>query len=221
MATSPSPPRLITGQRMEREEFIRVWDQIPELKNAELIDGEVWVASPIGCEHSECAGPVHLWLGYYAAHTPGTQFAPNASWLMLSSMPQPDAALRILSEYGGQSGKGKFFTGAPELAVEICQTSTTYDFGPKLALYQRAGVLEYITVEVIFKRITWRVLEDGSYREIAPASDGILRSLTFPGLWLNVEAFRQQDQQTILDTLNQGLRIHAIITTRLDAQLKQ
>jgi len=30
---------LITGERMTVEEFLRCWEELPDLKNAELIDG--------------------------------------------------------------------------------------------------------------------------------------------------------------------------------------
>ncbi|HTT63896.1 MAG TPA: Uma2 family endonuclease [Bryobacteraceae bacterium] len=80
--------------------------------------------------------------------TPGVEERGTYRWSGLRSAPQPDAFLRILPSHGGQSGsKGPLGAGAPELAVEICLTSTEVDFGPKLALYQRAGVREYITVE--------------------------------------------------------------------------
>ena len=35
---------LVTGERMTVEEFLRSWEEIPELKNAELIDGVVHVS---------------------------------------------------------------------------------------------------------------------------------------------------------------------------------
>jgi hypothetical protein len=83
---------------------------------------------------------------------------------MSGSAPQPDAYLRILPSHGGQSGnEGPLGAGAPELAVEVCLTSTHIDFGPKLALYQRAGLREYITVEALGRQVIWRVLENGVY----------------------------------------------------------
>ena len=41
-----SSPELITGQRMTREEFLSRWEALPDLKNAELIDGIVYVHHP-------------------------------------------------------------------------------------------------------------------------------------------------------------------------------
>jgi hypothetical protein len=36
-----------TGDRLSRDEFLGIWDSLPSLKNAELIDGVVYVASPV------------------------------------------------------------------------------------------------------------------------------------------------------------------------------
>ena len=173
---------------MSREEFLRRWDELPDLKKAELIDGVVYVASPVSIDHGKYENRVGLWLGRYAEATPGCECGQNTTWLMLESAPQPDIYLAYLE---GQSNlTGTYGQGAPELAAEICVSSSKRDLGPKLALYQRAGVREYITFETGPRRITWRSLgEDGSYGEMTPDADGLLRSRVFPGLVLNAEAF--------------------------------
>jgi Uma2 family endonuclease len=197
---------LVTGNRLGLDEFLSVWEELPELKNAELIDGVVYVSSPVSREHGSLDGRVALWLGYYAQATPGSECALNSTWLMLGNAPQPDSCLRILPSHGGQSGnEKKFATGAPELAVEICVTSTDYDFGPKLRLYERAGVREYITIETFRERIVWRVLTDGKYAFQLTSDDGILRSEVFPGLWLDVAALWAGDGPKMLAALNAGL----------------
>jgi Uma2 family endonuclease len=153
------PRELITGQCMSREEFLSRWEALPDLKNAELIEGIVYVASPVSRKHGTFDTLTHWWLGHYVWHTPGCEAGNNATWFMLESAPQPDAYLVILPECGGQArGDDEYWEGAPDLALEICITSTEVDFGPKLALYQRAGVREYITLESLRKRIVWRVL---------------------------------------------------------------
>ena len=76
---------------------------------------------------------------------------------------------------------------------------------PDLGLYRRAGGREYITVELFTKRIVWRVLEGGSYRELTTGSDGAYRSDTFPGLWLNPAAFGATDTAAMKDLIQQGL----------------
>ena len=91
------------------------------------------------------------------------------------------------------------------MAVEICVTSTEVDFGPKLALYQRAGVREYITVELFGQRMVWRAIENGAYVAQMLPADGVLRSQVFPGLWLDVAAFWADDGAKMLAMLNAGL----------------
>ena len=200
------PPGLVTGERLTVEEFLRRWEELPDLKNAELIDGVVYVSSPVSLNHGSLDILIHWWLAYYAQATAGCKGGSNSTWLMSGSSPQPDAYLRVLPSHGGQSGnEGPLGAGAPELAVEICVTSTEIDFGPKLALYQRAGVREYITVEQFGRRMTWRVLENGaSVAQTLPA-DGIVRSQVFPGLWLDLAAFWADDGAKMLAVLNAGL----------------
>ena len=201
-----TPPELITGQRVTVDEFLRRWEDLPHLNDAELIDGVVYVPSPLSRDHGDRDKRIIWWLTQYADATPGCACGNNVTWLMLDSAPQPDAFLRILPGYGGQSrDEGKYCAGGPELVVEICLTSTEVDFGPKLDLYQRAGVREYVTIEIFGKRIVWRVLEEGVYGPQKAPADGILRSRVFPGLWLDVAAFWDDNGPKMLPTLNAGL----------------
>ena len=200
------PRGLVTGERLTVDEFLRRWEELPDLKNAELIDGVVFVASPVSREHSRLDTRIIVWLYYYAQATPGCDNGNNGTWLMSGSAPQPDVYLCILPSHGGQSGnKGPLAVGAPELAVEIRVTSSALDLGPKLALYQRAGVREYITIEAAGQRLIWRVLENGAYVAQALPADGIARSRIFPGLWLDVTAFWANDSAQMLAVLKAGL----------------
>lgn len=83
----------------------------------------------------------------------------------------------------------EFAGGSPELAMEVIASSRSYDLGPKLALYQRAGVPEYVAALTEVEQIEWRVLDQGSYRLMQPDQEGIFRSKIFPSLWLDPDAF--------------------------------
>ena len=199
-------PQLLTGMRLDASEFLARWEALPDLKNVELIEGIVYVSSPVGFTHSDLDSSVIAFLRQYANGTPGCQSGNNGTWRMLGSLPQPDSFLRIKEEFGGSSRIGKeYLEGAPELATEICTTSARIDFGAKLALYQRAGVQEYITIETRPKRIVWRRLVKGSYRQIRPDTVGILRSHCFPGLWLDTDAIWADDGKRMEDTLRAGI----------------
>lgn len=199
-------PGLINGQRLTVDEFLRRWEELPDLKHAELIDGVVYLPSPLSREHARRHGRVAAWLSQYADATPGCEYGIEGTWLMTGSSPQPDVCLRILPAYGGQSvDEGLYCAGAPELAVEISGSSIEIDLGPKLELYQRAGVREYITVEIAGQRIAWRVLEGAAYAAQAVPPDGILRSQVFPGLRLDVAAFWADDAARLRAALDVGL----------------
>jgi hypothetical protein len=77
---------LENGDRLTRAEFERRYEAMPHLKKAELIEGVVYVPSPVrhrqhGAPHAHLTG----WLGQYAAHTPGIEAGDNslqATWIL-------------------------------------------------------------------------------------------------------------------------------------------
>ena len=190
LAAPVMPPPLRDGDRLSRGEFLRRWEAMPDLRRAELLGGVVYMASPVSIFHRSYHLRLSLWLGLYAELTPGCDAGATGTWLMPGDeVPQPDLDLRILPECGGQSRvEGKYPAGAPELIVEVSYTTSLRDAGEKLRLYERSGVREYLIAQPERKRLTWRELAGGQYREIAPDADGWLRSRVFPGLWLDPAA---------------------------------
>ena len=201
------PPPLRDGDRLSREEFMLRWDAMPDLKFAELIDGIVYMASPVSRPHRLSQSNLNYWLSSYQLGTPGCEVGANGTWLMAdSNIPQPDLALRILPEYGGQTREeGNYSAGAPELVAEVSHTTAARDGGAKLRLYERSGVREYIIARTAKQRIVWRELVDGGYEEVAPDADGVFRSRVFPGLWLDSAALFDCDLAGLNATLQRGL----------------
>lgn len=189
-ATLAPPPTLREGDRLTSHEFLRRWDAMPELKQAELLDGIVFMPSPVSKPHSEAHSEMNAWLWLYKDATPGCQTGNDGTWLMSpSDVPQPDLTLRILSEFGGQSDdSGHYTAGAPELVVEVSGSTLSRDLGIKLDLYRRVGVREYITVLLNPRQVIWRHLVRGKYRDLEPDANGILHSRIFPGLCLDPTA---------------------------------
>ena len=205
--TSPvSTPSLTEGERLTRDEFMRRWEAMPDLFWAELIDGIVHMPSPVSDIHGSSHAQLSAWLGFYVAVTPGCSFRLASTWLMSEdSAPQPDLALIILPEHGGQLKlEGAYAAGAPELIVEVSHTTSTRDTGAKLRLYQRSGVREYLIVRPGKQRIAWRELAEGTYRDIEAGPDGLLRSRVFPGLWLNPTQLWNGDFPGLAATIQQG-----------------
>ena len=52
-------------------EFLQRWDAMPNLKFAELINGVVYMASPLGFDHGDHDNLLAMWIGYYALSIPG------------------------------------------------------------------------------------------------------------------------------------------------------
>jgi Uma2 family endonuclease len=200
-------PRLITGTKFDLDDFLALCEEVAYQQRAELIDGIVFVPDALWSDHIDLESSVTVCMGQYADVTPGCQSGRNATCVMLAQSPRPDLYLRIGEEYGGNSRLNRgVLEGAPELVAEICATSTEIDFGPKLELYMRAGVREYITFETLPpRRIVWRILVDGIYHQILPDASGIIRSHCFPGLWLDTEALWAGDGIRKQATVRAGL----------------
>jgi hypothetical protein len=200
-------PELVAGDKLTRAEFLRRWEAHPEIKNAELIGGVVYMPSPLSLEHADMDGDVGGWLWTYKVATPGTACGHNATSFILEDTPQPDVNLRIRPEYGGSSRvEGKYLAGVPELLTEICRSSASYDLHVKLDLYQAAGVPEYLAVLLFEKEVRWHVLVNGRYQLLPPDPDGLFRSRVFPGLWLDGAALLAGNMQQVLARLQEGLR---------------
>ncbi|MDM3844799.1 MAG: Uma2 family endonuclease [Aphanizomenon gracile PMC638.10] len=200
-------PPLENGDKLTRHEFERRYHAMPNLKKAELIEGVVYVASPLRIKsHGEPHAYIMTWLGVYKAATPGIGFADNATVLIdTDNEPQPDALLRI--ETGGQSriNKDDYVEGAPELIVEIAASSASYDLHEKLKVYRRNQVQEYLIWRVYDYQFDWFRLQQGEYIQLQPNADNIICSQIFPGLWLDKIALLEGDLGKVLTVVQQGL----------------
>jgi len=216
-----TPPPLEPGDRLSRREFERRYEAMPGLKKAELIEGVVFMPSPVhykghGQPHSHIIG----WLVQYCAATPVVQVADNTTVrLDRDNEVQPDVLLRITSSELGRSRltDDDYIEGAPELLIEIAGSSATIDLYDKLKVYQRNGVQEYIVWQVYEERLDWFQLIDDGYQPLDPDEAGVSRSHVFPGLWLNVPALLDGDLAKVLAQLQIGLNSseHADFLTRL------
>lgn len=216
---------LENGERTDQKTFHGWYKTTSEEFKAELIGGEVVVASPVKLSHGEHHAQVMAWLWMYAIETPGTSVRDNATAIMGNdSEPQPDGALAIKPEWGGQTGidlEG-YVTGAPELIVEVANSSGAIDMHRKKRDYEKAGVREYIVVLLRDRQVRWFVRHGETYNDLAPDAEGVLRSTQFPGLWLDRAALLNLDGPALLATLRHGLDApeHAAFVKELAARKK-
>ena len=65
---------------------------------------------------------------------------------------------------------------------------------------------EYLVWRTEDREFDWFVLADGDYRKLAPDAKGLCRSVTLPGLVLNVPALLAENGAVVLHTLHGGLK---------------
>lgn len=208
-ASQMATPPLESGDRLSRFEFERRYQTMPHTKKAELIEGVVYVASPLRfASHAEPHGLLIVWAGMYKVMTPGVRLGDNATVrLDLDNEPQPDVILLIEQSAGGQARltEDDYVEGAPELVVEVAASSAANDLYDKKNAYRRNQVQEYIVWQIFENKLDWFCLQAGEYVSLAPDADGVFRSQVFPGLWLAVPALLQGDMVQVLAVLQAGL----------------
>jgi Uma2 family endonuclease len=207
---STNIPPLESGDHLSRSEFERRYHAMPHIKKAELIEGVVFVASPLRFRpHARPHAQIITWLGTYEAFTGGVEVGDNPTVrLDLDNEPQPDAVLLLNQNLGGQSrlSEDGYIEGAPELVVEVAASSVSNDLYAKKTAYRRNGVKEYLVWQVLDHKLSWFILIEDQYVEQIPDANRILYSQTFSGLWLDVSALISDNMQQVLQVLQQGIQ---------------
>ena len=199
-------PRLRNGDRLNRFEFARRYDADPDVTRAELIEGIVYVSSPVSLtHHAQPNSELVTWLGVFAASTAGAvRGGDNATVRFdLDNDVQPDALLRYVANGTSRVIAG-YVQGPPELVVEIAASSASMDTHVKKNVYRRNGVQEYIVWRTEDGALDWFVLEEGEYVALIPDANGILSSRVFLGLRLDVAKLLFGDLKGVLDEQMRG-----------------
>lgn len=211
-------PPLLAGDHLDRTTFHERYEAMPEGIRAELIGGVVYM-SPLYPPHGEAHSEVVTWLGNYKADTPGVRLLDNATvFLADDGEPQPDACLLLPASAGGRTrDEEQGLAGAPELVVEVAYSSESYDLFNKKDDYQRASVREYVVVVLREQQVVWFLHTGERFEGVEPDADGLFRSRTFPGLWLDPGALLRHDTGAVRQVLERGLASpeHAAFVRRL------
>jgi Uma2 family endonuclease len=201
-----APISLEPGDHLTREEFHRRYCARPDIKKAELIEGVVYVPSPVRADlHGDPHTAVAGWLYAYKARHPAVNVPSDTTVFLeadgIRDEVQPDACLWIDEPGGPRLTDRHYLEGAPQFVVEIAASSVSYDLYEKKEAYRRNGVHEYVVWRVLDKAIDWFELRDGVYVPRAPGADGIIESSRFPGLRLHVPSMLAGDAAGVLAAL--------------------
>jgi Uma2 family endonuclease len=215
---------LYSGDRLDRRTFHALYLLTPEGFKAELIGGVVYVASPVSFRHGRPHAVLCGWLALYSEATPHTDVLDNTTNILgeEDSEPQPDLMMRIDPVAGGQTrdSKDEYVVGPAELVVEVANSSAAIDLNAKFNDYQRYGVREYLVADAQRERVRWFARRGGKFAELKPDADGLLKSRTFPGLWLDPAAVFDRTSRRLTAALRLGLATpeHAAFVAKLEAK---
>jgi Uma2 family endonuclease len=153
-------------------------------KRYEIINGELGVIpAPLARHQRVLLRLTRLLDRFLEEHGGGELFiAPLDVVLGPNDIVEPDLLI-IATEQGRVPGTRNAFEGPPILVIEITAPSTQRtDFVSKMALYARAGVPEYWTVDPDRRELTIHVLTNGIYTQADPDTAGWSASTVLPGL---------------------------------------
>jgi Uma2 family endonuclease len=199
-------PPLHTGDHLSELEFQRRYEAYPGPERFELIEGIVYMMAPMRHPHGRFDRLLSVVFLEYEDATPGVETAGGITVLLgAKNVPEPDGVMYVLPEYGGQASisDDQYFSGAPEMVIEIAHSTVAIDLHDKRTAYKRAGVLEYMVVCIEEKEVVFLNLPLG--KRIKPDSRGILKSQVFPGLWLDTKALFDRQMRGLKATIRRGL----------------
>ena len=215
-----SPLPLENGDALSSGEFLRRYRAMPRLKKAELVEGIVYMGSPVSRQHAKPDGIIQMWAAYFASHTPVVEHLTNATVILdAENTIQPDALLRLDPRHGGRTRvtEDHLISGPPELVVEVAASSASIDLHDKLRACQRNLVPEYLVWLVAENEFKWFALQEERYKELAPDSQGLFTSRTFSTLVLPIKALLAFDSAAVIAALEQRIKspAHAEFLKRL------
>lgn len=96
-------------------------------------------------------------------------------------------------------------SGPADLMVEVANSSRAIDLGTKKRDYERAGVREYVVVLARERSAVWFRRTNDGFVELAPGDDGVFRSASFPGLWLDPRGLFSPSRRKMVSAVRTGL----------------
>ena len=214
-------PPLVAGERLDQRTFHDRYEAMPPDAHAELLAGIVYLTPAHRADHAEILSTVGYCVFNYQMAIKELDGAGRVTIKMddLCEV-EPDCGLRVPKELGGRTwvDEDGYVCGVPELLIEIDDHSRDLDLGLRKAEYERLGVLEYLFVGLHPPGFLSFIHREGQFVEQPGDADGIFRSVAFPGLWLDPRALYDDDVETLLVVLHQGLATpeHAAFATRLE-----
>jgi Uma2 family endonuclease len=170
---------------MTDQEFL---DLAPEDRKAELIDGEMIMASPAATPHEKLFRFLLRTLDTFVSERDLGTVLGSRTPLRLSETEVYEPDIVVVSKEREAIVKRTFIDGPADLVIEILSRSTAYfDRGRKLVQCALAGVHEYWLLDPDLHTAEFYRLREARYERTPVGDDGVYRSEAVPGFWLRVE----------------------------------
>jgi Uma2 family endonuclease len=180
--------QVLSTYRFTVDEYHRLGEVgiLGEDDRVELLDGDLITMAPIGGEHRTLVDSLNLLFANRVEKDRYRIGIQNPISLDSYSEPQPDVALYASSVLGRHPRPNEIF-----LLAEVADTSLSYDLGPKLEAYARAGIREVWVIDAIRRRVlVHRQPDQGHYQtRLELAVDGVVTVEAFPDITLPVNTF--------------------------------
>jgi Uma2 family endonuclease len=140
--------KMVVRRRSGVYTFTDFLELVHEDQKADLIDGEIYLASPENLDHNDLVRWLGTILGQFVEERGLGRLTINrvSYHLGKTTAPEPDLAVVLTDRLGSlRSGYGE---GPPDLAVEVVSPeSVDRDYEIKREIYETAGVREYWIID--------------------------------------------------------------------------
>jgi Uma2 family endonuclease len=180
--------QVLSTYRFTVNEYHRLGEAgiLEEDDRVELLNGDLITMAPIGGEHRTLVDSLTMLFARRAESDRYRIGIQNPVSLDLYSEPQPDVVLYASSVLGRHPRPEEIF-----LLVEVADSSLTYDVGPKLEAYARAGIGEVWVIDAIRRRVLIHRQpgRSGYEKRLEATVDDTVVVEAFPDIILPVSAF--------------------------------
>ena len=180
--------QVLSTYRFSVDEYHRLGEVgiLGEDDRVELLNGDLITMAPIGGEHRTLVDSLNLlFANRVETHRYRIGIQSPIS-LNPYSEPQPDVTLYDSSVLGRHPYPDEIF-----LLVEVADSSLSYDLGPKLEAYARAGIREVWVIDAIRRCVlVHRQPDQDRYQtRLELTVDGVVTVEGFPDIVLPVNTF--------------------------------
>lgn len=189
-------PRIVEEARSrlkeEQERRQAFYQAISEDDKAEFVNGQPVFHSPVMKAHNDATKYLlNLLLNYADYHNLGFVGVEKIMTRFTRNDYEPDICF-FGREKSDRFEDQQLFFPVPDFVVEVLSKSSAktieHDTVTKFQDYEQHGVKEYWIVDPHEKTIAQYVLEQGQYRLVLPAAEGIIQSVAVKGFHIPIAA---------------------------------